>query len=234
VDAWGRSLRAYAARLEPKRKATFLAAFDAPLYHMQGQAALEAEGGLHPKHRVMRYHDFFVERVSPGERAIDLGCGVGALAASVAERSRAHVTGMDWTESNLERARKAAASRGLADRLTYTLGDITKDRPPLPSPARFDAVILSNVLEHITDRPERLRLWREWYRPSRFLIRVPAFDREWRVPWKRELGVEWRLDITHETEYTQSQLEAELQQAGLRVRDLIARWGEYWVEAGDA
>jgi SAM-dependent methyltransferase len=181
----------------------------------------------------MRYHDFFVERISPGERAIDLGCGVGALAASIAERSRANVTGMDWTESNLEKARATAAERALSD-LSFVAGDITRDRPPPPAPARFDAVILSNVLEHITERPERLRLWSEWYRPARFLIRVPAFDREWRVPWKQELGVEWRLDVTHETEYTRSQLEAELRHAGLRPREIIARWGEYWVEATPA
>jgi hypothetical protein len=74
-------------------------------------------------------------------------------------------------------------------------------------------------------------MWREWYGAKTFLIRVPAFDREWRVPWKKELGVEWRLDPTHETEYTLPQLEAELREAGLRVADCVTRWGEYWVRA---
>jgi SAM-dependent methyltransferase len=200
--------------------------------------AVEAAGGLHPKHRLMRYHDFFVERVGAGEWVIDLGSGVGALAASIAERSRAHVTGMDWSRTNVERSRKLAGDRGLAaphdkptrGSLSFTLGDITRDR----AEGTFDAVALSNVLEHISDRPQRLRMWREWYEPSRFLIRVPAFDREWRAPWKKELGVEWRLDPTHETEYTQPQLEAELRQAGLKITDLTARWGEYWCVAAPA
>jgi SAM-dependent methyltransferase len=182
---------------------------------------------MHPKHRVMRYHDFFVDRIRPGERVIDLGCGVGALAASIAERSKARVTGMDWTAANLDKARAIAAQRGLAERLSYTQGDITRDR----APGRFDAVVLSNVLEHIQNRVERLRQWREWYDPSRLLIRVPAFDREWRVPWKRELGVEWRLDVTHETEYTQAELDKELRRAGLVPAEWVARWGEYWVVA---
>jgi SAM-dependent methyltransferase len=225
---WARSLRAYTRRLEPRRRAEFLAALDAPVYIMQGEAAIEAEGGLHPKHRVMRYHDFFTDRVRPGERVIDLGCGVGALAASIAERSRATVTGMDWTEQNLEKARTIAVERGLAERLSYVRGDITTER----APGGFDVVVLSNVLEHLTDRPERLRQWREWYGARRFLVRVPAFDREWRVPWKKELGVEWRLDATHETEYTQAQLEEELRRAGLRPTELVARWGEYWADAG--
>lgn len=229
VDAWTRSLQAFSQRLEPASRATFLAAIDAPIYNLQGQAAAEAEGGLHPKHRLMRYHDFFTDRITPGERVIDLGCGVGALAASIAETSRAVVTGMDWTPASLEKARKAAADRGLS-RLSFTQGDITKDRAAGP----FDVVVLSNVLEHITERPERLRVWREWYHPKRLLIRVPAFDREWRVPWKKELGVEWRLDVTHETEYTQGQLEDELKRAGLRAAEWVIRWGEYYVTAEPA
>lgn len=228
VEAWSRALGGFTRRLPATARAKFLAGLDGPVYHMQGQAAVEAAGGMHPKHRVMRYHDFFVDRVRRGERVIDLGCGVGALAASIAERSGAVVTGMDWTAGNLDKARSIAAARGLADRLAYVQGDITRDR----APGRFDAVVLSNVLEHITERIERLRMWREWYEPSRFLIRVPAFDREWRVPWKKELGVEWRLDVTHETEYTQGQLEDELRRAGLAPQEWVVRWGEYWVAAG--
>jgi len=225
VDAWERSLSGFTRRLAPPARAKFLAALDGPIYHMQGRAALEAEGGMHPKHRVMRYHDFFVDRIRRGERVIDLGCGVGALAASIADRSGAKVTGMDWMAANLDKARALAAERGLSDRLNYVQGDITSER----APGKFDVVVLSNVLEHITDRVERLRIWREWYTPSRMLIRVPAFDREWRVPWKRELGVEWRLDVTHETEYTQAELETELRRAGLVPAEWVVRWGEYWV-----
>jgi SAM-dependent methyltransferase len=227
VDSWARSIGGFARRLPARRRAEFLMALDSPVYVMQGEAAIAANGGLHPKHRLMAYHDFFVERIQPGERVIDLGCGVGALAASIAERSRAHVTGQDWSEANLRKARAAADSSGLGGRLTFVAGDITASRVP----GAFDAVVLSNVLEHITERPARLRLWREWYNPSRFLIRVPAFDREWRAPWKKELGVEWRLDTTHETEYTMPQLRAEIEEAGLTPGGVTARWGEYWVEA---
>jgi glycosyltransferase involved in cell wall biosynthesis/SAM-dependent methyltransferase len=240
VEAWTRAVRGFARRLPSRERAEFIAALDTPLYHLQGEVALEAAGGLHPKHRLMRYHDFFVDRIGGGEWVIDLGCGVGALAASMAERARAHVTGMDWSRTNLERAERIAGERGLTGQrvegsrargtISYLHGDITRDR----AAGTFDAVVLSNVLEHLTDRPARLRTWREWYEPSRFLLRVPAFDREWRAPWKRELGVEWRLDPTHETEYTQEQLERELREAGLRVTEMIVRWGEYWCVAGPA
>lgn len=227
VTAWVRPLRGFARRLPAQKRAQFVMALDTPLYHLQGETAVEADGGLHPKHRLMRYHDFFADRIGRGERVIDLGCGVGALAASIAERCEAAVVGVDLSEPTLEQARSRVAERGLAARIEYIQGDITALRVP----GRFDVVVLSNVLEHITDRPERLRMWREWYGDPRFLIRVPAFDREWRVPWKKELGVEWRLDPTHETEYTQAQLEQELQQAGLQMRECIVRWGEYYTVA---
>ncbi|MFN0134068.1 MAG: glycosyltransferase [Phycisphaerales bacterium] len=225
VEAWSKALRGFARRLDAKRRARFVMGLDGPLYELQGQAAVEADGGLHPKHRLMRYHDFFVERIGMGERVIDLGCGVGALAASIAERSGASVTGMDWTAANLAKAKQIAEERRLGGRIDYVLGDITKDR----AAGAFDVVVLSNVLEHVEGREELLRRWREWYGAGRFLIRVPAFDREWRVPFKRELGVEWRLDDTHATEYTREQLEAELAAAGLRVEEIRAVWGEYWV-----
>jgi hypothetical protein len=65
----------------------------------------------------------------------------------------------------------------------------------------------------------------------RFLIRVPLFERDWRVPVKQELGVEWRLDPTHETEYTQESFAEEMKQARLTVTHQEIRWGEIWAEA---
>lgn len=226
VEAWARSIHGYAKRLPAKERAAFVMALDSALYSMQGEAAVALEG-LHPKHRLMRYHDFFVERIARGERVIDLGSGVGALAASIAQRCGAHVTGMDWSSKNLAKAREIAEARALRPAPVYVLGDITKDR----TEGEFDVVILSNVLEHIADRPARLSMWRRWYKAKRFLVRVPAFDRDWRVAWKKELGVEWRCDLTHETEHTREQLRAELEEAGLRERELVACWGEYWVVA---
>lgn len=226
VEAWARSIHGYAKRLPAKERAAFVMALDSALYSMQGEAAVALEA-IHPKHRLMRYHDFFVERIAKGERVIDLGSGVGALAASIAQRCGAFVTGMDWSSKNLAQAREIAEAKSLRPAPVYVLGDITKDR----AEGEYDVVILSNVLEHIAERPARLATWRRWYKPKRFLIRVPAFDRDWRVAWKKEIGVEWRCDLTHETEYTREQLHEELGEASLKVKELVARWGEYWLVA---
>ncbi|MCH7960781.1 MAG: glycosyltransferase [Planctomycetes bacterium] len=225
AEAWSRSLHGFAKRLDAKKRAAFLMALDTPFYQMQGDAAIEANGGLHPKHRLIRYHDFFVDRIESGDRVLDLGCGVGALSASIAGRAGATVAGMDWSGTNLEKADQAAKESGSEERLAFTLGDITTDRVD----GRFDVLVLSNVLEHLVDRPALLRKWVRWYQPRRVLIRVPAFDREWRAPWKKELGVDWRLDDTHETEYTHAQLTDELREGGLEITETVTRWGEYWV-----
>lgn len=91
-------------------------------------------------------------------------------------------------------------------------------------------VVLSNVLEHLPRRPAFLRQIQQLVKPSRILIRVPLFERDWRVPLKRELGVEWRLDQTHETEYTLESFAEEMAAAGLHITHQQVRWGEIWAE----
>ncbi len=227
VESFIRSIHGYAKRLSPEQRAKFLFGLDSTIYGMLGEAAISADGDLHPKHRLMKYHDFFCGHIQAGDRVIDLGSGVGALACSIAARCRATVVGLDWSEKNLALSRARADAAGMSALAVFEFGDITTHRVP----GCFDVVVLSNVLEHIRERENHLSMWREWYSPSRFLIRVPAFDRDWRVPYKKELGVEWRLDDTHETEYTRAQLEHELSGAGLEIAECTAIWGEYWIVA---
>ena len=95
----------------------------------------------------------------------------------------------------------------------------------------FDTIILSNVLEHLPNRSQFLRETVERIRPSRILLRVPVFERDWRVPLKQELGIDYRLDDTHLTEYTLESFAAEMAAAGLLVIHQEVRWGEIWAEA---
>jgi len=84
----------------------FLFRFDAFLYSLQGPKAREYDGGTHTKHRHTRYHNFFVDRISPGERVLDIGCGDGALTYDVAEKSGAHVVGIDINADNIKIAQQ--------------------------------------------------------------------------------------------------------------------------------
>jgi 2-polyprenyl-3-methyl-5-hydroxy-6-metoxy-1,4-benzoquinol methylase len=228
--AFARSLHGYAKRLDPEKAKRFLMEADTPLNDAIDDSIVNAFGGVHPKHWVTDYHAFFSDRITRGQRILDLGCGVSMVAISIIQRCGAQVTGVDWSERNLAKAAQLAATRGVTESLTLVHADICTKRLA----GGFDVIVLSNVLEHITDRSGRLRQWTEWYRPGRVLIRVPAFDRDWRVPLKKELGIDWRCDQTHETEYTRPQVEQEMAQAGLRIREIITRWSEYWVDAEPA
>ena len=171
----------------------------------------------------MRYHDFFVNRLSSGEKVIDIGCGNGALAYDMAALGGALVMGVELNESSLVEAKK----RYSHERVQYVRGDVLKDLPD----KSFDVAVMSNVLEHLPNRVEFLRAAQERLMPKRWLIRVPLYERDWRVPLMDELGVDYRLDSTHYTEYTQESFAQELNQAGLEIIYQEMRWGEIWCEA---
>ena len=185
--------------------------------------AIDLERGIHPKHRIMRYHDFFVERVRPGERVLDVGCGKGELAFDLAERGEVHVTGIDISDDALAFARE----RFQSDRLTLERADVLDWTPP----QTFDVVVLSNVLEHIEDRVGLLRRLLDLVQPERLLIRVPVLERDWVVLLRKELDLPYFADPSHFTEYSAEQLESELGAAGLTLTELQHRWGELWTVA---
>lgn len=227
-DNWLQSLlvevaKHRAQKLPPADGLRFLFGLDAAFYPLHGQLAIAYDGGLHTKHRHIHYHDFFVERIQSGQRVLDIGCGIGAVAYDVAEKAGAHVIGIDLSTDNITMARQ----RYSHPRVEFRVGDALHRLPD----GSFDVVILSNVLEHLPERSAFLRRVQKVARPSRFLIRVPVFERHWSVPLKRELGVEWRLDPTHETEYTPESFAEEMVSAGLEIVHQEVRWGEIWAEA---
>lgn len=200
----------------------FLFKLDNYLYVQQGRQAIRYEGGIHTKHRHLRYHDFFVDRITTGEKVLDIGCGIGALAYDIADQSGAHVTGIDINPRHV-----AEASRRYAHpRIRYRQGDACRDIDG----DTYDVVIMSNVLEHLIDRSSLLKQISKENGNPRFLIRVPLFDRDWRVPLKKELGLEWRLDPTHQTEYTVDSFLGEIKGADLTVNHMEIKWSEIWAE----
>ena len=87
---------------------------------------------------------FLLRIFDPAERILDIGCGNGALAYDVAEKSQAHVTAIDLNPENIAKANQDYSH----PRVRYVVGDILQKLPDGP----FDVVILSNVLEHLKER----------------------------------------------------------------------------------
>lgn len=187
-------------------------------YNLAGSLAHKVEkGGLHPKHRLMNYHKFFVDNISGKDTVLDIGCGNGALTYDVAKKAQKAV-GIDLNKKNIETCR----NRFSLGNIEFIHGDALTNLPD----ERFDVIILSNVLEHIDKRVEFLKSLKRL--ASKFLIRVPMLNRSWIDLYKKELGLEYRLDKTHFIEYTLESFNEEMGKAGLRVLDYSIQFGEIW------
>ncbi|HQP12430.1 MAG TPA: class I SAM-dependent methyltransferase [Candidatus Omnitrophota bacterium] len=174
-------------------------------------------GRLHPKHRLINYHKWFIDHVQKDWIVLDVGCGDGALTYDLA-CSCHQIVAVDKNLANIEEAR-AHYDLGNIEYVVGKAPDCLGDRV-------FDAVVLSNVLEHIVDRQAFLQALLR--RTTRLLIRVPVIDRDWITLYKREAGLEWRLDPTHEIEYTDETLAAELKAVGLDILVCERKFGEFY------
>jgi len=80
-----------------------------------------------------------------GRSVLDLGCGSGQVSILAAAMG-AEVHGIDIAPGMLALAREAAGRAGLADRVRFEPGDVSKD--PLPE---ADVVLLVGVIEYYRD-----------------------------------------------------------------------------------
>jgi demethylmenaquinone methyltransferase/2-methoxy-6-polyprenyl-1,4-benzoquinol methylase len=94
--------------------------------------------------------------VRPGDRVLDACCGTGDLAVACA-RAGGRVTGLDFSEAMLERARRKAPA------LEWTAGDLLA----LPfADASFDAATVGFGVRNVDDLPLALRELRRVLRPG--------------------------------------------------------------------
>jgi len=187
-------------------------------YRLAGSLSQKVEkNGLHPKHRIMNYHKFFVNNIEEGDTVLDIGCGNGALTFDLAKKAK-KVVGIDINEKNIE----VAKSKYNSANIEYKVGDATKDLDN----KKFDAVVLSNILEHIEDREDFLNKIKNL--APKILIRVPMINRDWITLYKKELGLEWRSDKTHFIEYTLDSFKKEIKKIGLGLENYSIQFGEIW------
>jgi SAM-dependent methyltransferase len=97
-------------------------------------------------------------RSAPPPRVLDLGCGLGASAVALARGyPRATVLGVDLDEASVAGARAAAAEAGVADRVSFVVGDAAQLSPEAP----FDLVTVFEALHDMGDPVGALRAARE-------------------------------------------------------------------------
>lgn len=85
-------------------------------------------------------------RIAPGERVLDVGCGVGRWSLQLALRG-ALVTGIDLSPTMIDEAARRAEMRGVAGRCRFLVQDLAA----LEAGETFDLVLGVTVLQHILD-----------------------------------------------------------------------------------
>ncbi len=98
--------------------------------------------------------EFFLPYLTPGVAVLDCGCGPGSISLSIANRiGNGRVVGIDFGESQIQRATEAANERGIANALFQQA-----DCYSLPfEDASFDCVFSNALMEHLTDPIRALR-----------------------------------------------------------------------------
>lgn len=191
------------------------------IYFYIGILAIRGENGIHPKHRLTDYHKFFIDNVNCQDSILDIGCGDGLLLKDMLKKTGSLAVGIDISE---DKSKAAKYNLSDIDKVEIVNSDIWRYHDS----RKFDVVVLSNILEHLNKRSELLQYIMQSFGPKKILIRVPVFDRDWLVPYKKEFGLEWRLDNTHKVEYTEELFRNEIETAGLKIKELFFRWGEIY------
>lgn len=173
--------------------------------------------GIHPKHKILKYHQFFLEHISAHDDVLDVGCGTGTIAFAIAQKAK-RVIGIDTSSKRISHARITHKHSNLTfikgDAVSYTFNDT------------FDVIVLSNTLEHIYNRVDLLKKLQTL--APKFLIRVPLLTRDWISVYKKNEGFEYRLDDTHCIEYTLEEFQQEMREAGLRIERYYINFGELY------
>jgi hypothetical protein len=195
-------------------------------YKLIGPLAVKLEKGIHPKHRIMRYKEWFLDNIETNQVVLDVGSNIGLMPELMSQKA-SFVYGIEVNDRYVDQAVKERQK----DNIEYICADATLY--DYVSCRAINVITLSNVLEHIEDRTMFLNHlvarvpWRDSGKKL-LLIRVPMIDRDWITLYKKELGLESRLDATHFVEYTYELFEQEMIRSGIEIKSHQVRFGEIY------
>jgi 2-polyprenyl-6-hydroxyphenyl methylase/3-demethylubiquinone-9 3-methyltransferase len=172
--------------------------------------------------------DKLAAAVPAGARVLDVGCGGGFLTLKLAAAGY-RVTGLDVAESVMASGR-ARDPRGEVE---WRVGDATA--LPLED-ARYDAVCMMDVLEHVEDWPAAIREVTRVLKPDGVFV-FHTFNRTPLAWLFAARGLEWFLADTPAHVHLwrmfikPRELAAELKRHGFRVREWSGIQPRLWTKA---
>lgn len=150
-------------------------------------------------------------------RILEIGCGTGATGALALARGRAgYYAGVELMESAAQDARDVLSE--------VVVGDV--EQLDLDwQPAEFDALILSEVLEHLVDPGKLLRRLSRLVRPGGMVLASSPNISHWRVigeliNGRFDLADQGVFDRTHLRWFTPATFAGMFESAGFHVEDV--------------
>jgi 2-polyprenyl-6-hydroxyphenyl methylase / 3-demethylubiquinone-9 3-methyltransferase len=170
-----------------------------------------------------------------GKRVLDVGCGGGILADSMAWRG-AQVLGIDLAGKALKVAQLHALEAQTPD-IQYR--DISAEALAQEQPGAFDVVTCMEMLEHVPDPASVVRACAQLVKPGGWVF-FSTINRNPKAYLFAVVGAEYVLNMlprgTHEyskfirpSELTRFAREALLQERGLRGLEYNPLTGRYWL-----
>jgi 2-polyprenyl-6-hydroxyphenyl methylase/3-demethylubiquinone-9 3-methyltransferase len=166
--------------------------------------------------------DWIAARASlSGARVVDIGCGGGILAESMAARG-ADVTGIDLSEKPLS----VAALHGLESGIAVRYEKIAAEDLAAREPGRYDVVTCMEMLEHVPDPAAIVRACATLVKPGGHVF-FSTINRNAKAYLFAVLGAEYLLRLlpkgTHDYQrfITPSELTRHARDAGLSMTAMI-------------
>jgi len=176
-----------------------------------------------PLHQINPLRLDWIDRLAPlaGKSALDIGCGGGILAESMA-RHGARVKGIDLSDKAL----KVAQIHSLESRVAVDYEAVSAEDLALRSPSAFDVVACMELLEHVPDPASTVRACAQLARPGGNVF-FSTINRNLKSYLFAVIGAEYVLKLlpkgTHD--YAKfikpSELARHCRDSGLAVRSII-------------
>ncbi|MFX1375560.1 MAG: class I SAM-dependent methyltransferase [Promethearchaeota archaeon] len=131
------------------------------------ELAVKYYDGKHPKHFLwVDHYKFITNNINPGEKVMDIGCGASLSYNLELAKNQIVVDAVDINPALIQKCK----TEKRLENINFRLLDITKELPD----QQYDTVILSHILEHLSDPAELLRKLHKI--TQKIILRLPRYD----------------------------------------------------------
>jgi 2-polyprenyl-6-hydroxyphenyl methylase / 3-demethylubiquinone-9 3-methyltransferase len=182
----------------------------------------DPDSEFRPLHEINPLRLEWINNLAPlaGKKVIDVGCGGGILAESMARKS-AHVTGIDLSEKAL----KVADLHGLESGITVRYEKISAEQMAERESSQYDIVTCMEMLEHVPDPASIVLACAKLVKPGGHVF-FSTLNRNLKSYLFAVIGAEYLLQLlpkgTHDYQkfITPAELTQDIRNAGLELHSM--------------